>query len=208
MDWLKQAVRDEGRLLVISGPAASGKTTVCKRLQEAFPSIRRVVTATTRPPRGSERQGIDYHFLDREDFKRRIREDSFIEWAEVHGNLYGTPVESVLRPLQDESDLLLNIDVQGAETLRRKADSNPLLRNRMATLFILPPSMEELRRRIVLRGRDPETEIEDRLQTALQEMEMAGTYDYILVSGSYDQDAQRAAAVWQAEKMRNRRANG
>lgn len=203
MDWIASFAPNTGRLLVISGPAASGKTTICKHLQETFPTIQRVVTATTRPPRGSEADGIDYHFLDRKTFQQRIECGDFLEWAEVHGNLYGTPLDSVIRPLETETDLILNIDVQGADTLRCKAIDNPLLRLRMRTLFILPPSIDELRRRITGRGRDPEDEIEDRMRTALREIEFASNYDYVLVSGTYEEDELRAASIWRAEKMRN-----
>ncbi len=204
MDCFDKFTRKDGRLLVISGPAASGKTTICKRLQETFPTIARVITATTRPSRGSEIDGVDYHFLSTDVFQEKVAAGDFLEWAEVHGNLYGTPIASVLAPLQANADLILNIDVQGANTLRRKARKSPLLADRMTTLFILPPSIEELRRRIIGRGRDPEDEIEYRMENALREMESAHTYDYVLVSGSYEDDAIRAASVWRAEKMRVR----
>lgn len=200
--WEKFAQRRDGRLLIVSGPAGSGKTTVCHRLQESFENISRVITATTRPVRLNERPGIDYHFLSLEEFKRRINNGEFLEHAEVHGNLYGTPLRSVLEPLRSGRDLVLNIDVQGARTLREKAAATPLLNEQMASCFILPPNLEELRRRLLCRGRDPESEIETRLQNAVEEMKDAYLYDYVLVSRTYDEDAAAISAIYQAEKMR------
>jgi len=169
------------RLLVISGPSGVGKTTVCERLL-ARPEFERVRTATTRPPRGDERDGVDYDFLDDATFDRWIEEDRFLEWAQVYDNRYGSPRAAAERILETGRFPLLNIDVQGAASLR--AAGLDCLR-----VFLLPPSVEELERRLRGRGTDDAETVARRLEVAREELARRDEFDLQVVND----DAGRAA---------------
>lgn len=198
---------DTGLLLIVSGPAGSGKTTVCDRLLEASPGLERVVTATTRAPRGAEQDGIDYHFLEASDFENRALQGAFYEHALVHGNRYGTLKSVVQEKLRAGVHLLLNIDVQGAASFRQTAGEDPLLHGHMATVFLLPPDMEELERRLRGRGTDPDEEVRRRLEVAKEEIQQAGLYDYVLPSTDKEGDFERLLAIYRSEGMRVRPPN-
>lgn len=175
-------------LILLCGPAGSGKTTLCERMLEAFPGIRRVVTSTTRPPRPGETHAKDYYFFDQATFLRMRDEGAFYETAQVHDRWYGTLRSEVDDGLASGVDLLLNIDVQGAGAFRREAVSNPVLNGRLVSVFIMPPSMDEIRRRMLSRGCDDEQEIQRRLHTAEMEIREGRNFDHVIVSGSRDQD--------------------
>jgi len=191
-------------LLVISGPAGSGKTTLCDGLRRLYPSIRRFITTTTRAPRPGERDGVDYHFLSRQQFEQRITEGGFYEWAQVHGNYYGTERARLLDQMRDDHDLLLNIDVQGADAFRAAARDDHFLRERLVTVFIKPADIDQLRARLSLRGCDDAAEIQRRLQTALAEIPQAERFDHVIVSGTMDADLGRLVAIYRAEKEKAR----
>jgi guanylate kinase len=172
-------------ILIISGPAGSGKTTLCDQLLAEFPHwIQRVVTTTSRQPRPGEREGVDYHFLPEAEFERRIQAGGFIEWARVHGRLYGSQKAHLLELLQGGRDLVLNIDVQGARTFR----DNAVLPGRLHTVFIQPASLEQIRQRLRGRGADDAAEIARRLRTAEAEIAAAGDFDHQILSGSREAD--------------------
>jgi len=193
-------------LLLVSGPAGSGKTTLCDRMTAAFPqSVRRVITCTTRAPRGAERDGCDYHFLSRAEFESRAEAGEFLEHALVHGNRYGTRRRDVLERLAAGDDLLLNLDVQGADSVRAAAAGDAALRRALVSLFIMLPDRAELRRRLAGRGTDAPDEIERRMVTAEAEMTRWHRYDYVLVSAGREEDFERVRAVYLAEKMRVKR---
>lgn len=164
-----------GRLIVISGPSGSGKTTLCSRLLER-PGFERVITCTTRAPRGGERDGVDYHFLSREAFERGIREGAFLEHAEVYGNRYGTPRAAVIQAIERGASVVLNIDVQGARQLR-DAGVEP-----MVTIFVVPPSEEELEARLRRRGTDSDDAIRRRLEESRRELAEREAYDHEIVN--------------------------
>ena len=173
-------------LLVISGPAGSGKNTVSERLMEEFPAISRVVTSTSRPPRGAEKNGVDYHFLSRQDFEKGIADGDFYEYAKVHDRYYGTSKKAVLDA--GGGDLILIIDVQGAATWRKIAQNHPEIRERLATVFIAPATADELRARLIGRNTETPQEIERRMQTAMDEFKQADKFDWRILSKTKDED--------------------
>ena len=183
-------------LLVLAGPAGSGKTTLCERMVAEVPGFSRVITATTRPPRPGETDGVDYHFLTAEQFDVKVAAGAFLEWAWVHQkNRYGTLASSVLGPLSEGRSLVINVDVQGVENFRQAARENPLLALRMATVFIAVP-LPILRERMVKRGQDSEAEIARRLGTAERELLEAEKFDFKIESSSKEGDFSALRAIW------------
>ncbi|RUM88612.1 MAG: guanylate kinase, partial [Thermovibrio sp.] len=156
----------KGLLIVISAPSGTGKTTLVHMLLKEFPDLEFSVSYTTRPPRPGEVDGRDYHFVDRKTFERMIEEGDFLEWAEVYGNLYGTSRTQVLKALNEGKDVILDIDTQGALQVKKNFPEAVLI-------FILPPSLKELERRLRNRGTDDEETIERRLKTAREEIRRA-----------------------------------
>lgn len=189
-----------GLLIIVSGPAGSGKTTLCDRMLAERPQIERVVTSTTRQPRGGEVDTVDYYFFDHDTFKAKIEAGAFYEYAHVHSNLYGTLKSEVQDKLAAGTDLLLNIDVQGAALMRENAKNDPLLKGNVVTVFIMPPSFEELENRLRGRGTDAEDEVQRRLKVAIEEMEQSDQYDHTILSASRDEDFAALDAIYQAAK--------
>ena len=164
-----------GTLVVLSAPSGTGKTTLVRRLREAMPDLSVSISTTTRAPRAGERDGDHYHFLGEDAFRARVASGDFLEHAEVHGNLYGTLREPVTRRLADGGDVLLEIDVEGARQVRAAHPDARLV-------FILPPSRQELERRLRERGLDPPEVIERRLSNAAREIARVGDYDHVVVN--------------------------
>ena len=190
-------------LIVVSGPAGSGKTTLCGRLTGACPEgIRRVITCTTRAPRPGEVDGVDYHFLTRESFERQVAAGVFLEHAHVHGNLYGPRAADVAAHLGAGYDALLNVDVQGAATIRAKGAADPRLAAALVTVFIRVSDRAELRRRLTGRGTDPADEIDRRVAAAEEELRHAGAYQHVIESGTREDDYAALRAIYLAEKAR------
>ena len=185
-------------LLVIAGPAGSGKSTLCERLLRERPGFSRVVTTTTRAPRPGEINGVHYHFFAAEEFRRRIAAGDFLEWAQVHGDredrLYGTLKSSVITPLEGGRNLVLNIDVQGVENFRRIARENTTLGSALITVFLVvdPERMEE---RMRGRAQDGEQEIARRLRTAELELREAPKFDFRIESRSREEDFAALLAI-------------
>lgn len=191
-------------LIVVSGPAGSGKTTLCSRLTEAFPqAIRRVITCTTRVPRPGEVDGVDYHFLTRESFERQISDGVFLEHAVVHGNLYGPRSADVAAHLDAGYDALLNVDVQGAATIRAKGEADARLAAALVTVFIRVSDPVELRRRLAGRGTDPADEIDRRVATASSELLHAGEYQHVIESGTREADFTALETIYRSEKRQH-----
>ena len=183
-----------GIVFVISGPAGVGKTTLCERLIGEFPeTVKRVVTVTTRKPRAGEESGRDYHFLGREEFLKKVDQGAFIEYECIHDNYYGTLKETILSEIEspDGGDLLLNIDVNGASSLKEFAKINKLLQGIVFSVFVNPASMEQLRERLLNRGSDDIAEIEKRMKTADREIEKRGQFDFILPSEGREEDYEK-----------------
>ena len=188
-------------LIIVSGPAGSGKTTVCDCMIEAFsPGLQRVITSTTRAPRQGEEHGKDYYFFTDEEFEERVKAGQFYEWAPVHNHSYGCLKSDITDKLNRNIDLLLNIDVQGAATIRRAAEVEPRPIGRMLSVFIMPGSIEQLRERLLSRGQDDKAEIERRLQTARKESADGENFDYRIITGTRDEDFNRLRDIYMAEK--------
>ena len=184
-----------GLCLVISAPSGAGKSTLVERLRAEFPHFAYSVSCTTRGPRTGEEDGVHYHFLSREEFVARREAGRFAEWAEVHGNLYGTPRAPVEEHLRAGRDVLFDIDVQGALQVKNVFPQGLFV-------FILPPSREELERRLRGRGTDSEEAIARRLGNALGELRQAGQFDSLIVNDDLDTAADELRAVYVAGRAR------
>ena len=194
-----------GLLLVLSGPAGSGKTTLCDRLVAAHAvTLGRVITCTTRAPREGEVDGVDYHFLSQAHFEATLAAGGFLEHARVHTRLYGLRSADVARQLEAGRDALVNIDVQGAATLRARAAADAALAGNLVTVFLRVADPAELRRRLSGRGTDAADEIERRLRVAAEEMKQAACYDYIIDSGSREADFAALDGIYRAARAARR----
>ena len=193
-------------LILISAPSGGGKTTLCDLLLQTLPDITRAVTSTTRAPRPGERHERDYYFFTPEEFQRRVAAGEFVEHATVYGNSYGVLKSELLGKLRAGKHVLLNIDVQGAETVRARAQSDPELRRALVSIFLTPASMAELETRLRRRNSDSDGEIQNRLATAREELSHWNHFDYLLVSTSKEEDLRRALIILEAEKMKSERS--
>ncbi|MCM2324182.1 MAG: guanylate kinase [Oligoflexia bacterium] len=168
------------RLIVVSAPSGAGKTTLCDRLLREFPELTLSISSTTRSPRGRERHGVEYFFLEKVDFERQIAEHRFAEWALVHDNYYGTSKAVIEKAFSEGKSVLLDIDVQGAESLRKAYPREAAL------FFISPPSLGELERRLRGRRTDSEESIRKRLANARTEMERISQFDHVIINDSFE----------------------
>ncbi len=188
----------------MSAPSGAGKSTLLNALRQTSDFIYSV-SCTTRSPRPGEIDGEDYHFIAEEEFRRRLANGEFLESAEVHGNHYGTLRATVIDHLRAGVDVLIDIDVQGAGAIR--SDPNPGIHTSIADIFIMPPSLDELRRRLIKRGTETPEQIEIRLHNAAAEMEVWRDYRYTIISGSVEEDLQKFRAIMRAERYLSRRMN-
>jgi len=191
-----------GILFVVSAPSGAGKSTLVNAVRQT-PDFVYSVSCTTRPPRPGETDGEDYHFITIEEFDRRRLGGEFLEHAQVHGNYYGTLRSTVAGHLQSGVDVLIDIDVQGARQIRD--DPSPEIRASIADIFIMPPSLDELRRRLTKRGTETAAQIEIRLQNADAEMEVWRDYRYTIISGSVEEDLEKFRHIMRAERYLSRR---
>jgi guanylate kinase len=193
-------------LILISAPSGAGKTTLVNLLLKAQPQMTRAITCTTRAPRPGEQDGVDYHFLEAGDFLKRLQAGNFIENATVYGNSYGILKRELLDKLRAGRDVLLNVDVQGAATIRARAETEPELHQALVTIFLTPASMDVLAQRLKKRGADAEAVIQKRLAVSRQEIAQWKNFDYLVISGSKQDDLRRTLAIIEAEKMRSARS--
>jgi guanylate kinase len=182
-------------IFIVSAPSGAGKTTLVRKLLESVPDLTLSVSCTTREPRQGEVNGRDYHFVSPSRFLAMRRRDAFAEWAEVHGSLYGTPRRPLERAVRRGCDVLLDIDVQGASQLRRCYEG-------AVSIFVLPPSWKELRKRLTQRGTDPREEIRIRLENARRELRELLKYDYFILNRDIRESLQSLAAIVRAERLK------
>lgn len=197
-----QLKKNNALLLVVSAPSGAGKSTLCNRLLKRFPGMSYSISCTTRAPRGEEKNHEHYHFLSREEFDARADRGEFLEFAEVHGNFYGTLKKTVREALAEGQDLIMDIDVQGAAQIRTACEAlsqDDPLRKGFVDIFIAPPSMAELRRRLCGRATDSEDVIEQRMRNAEKEMAERTSYQHLIINDDLDQALERMVAVVRAE---------
>jgi guanylate kinase len=193
-------------VLVVSAPSGAGKTTLCHRLLQAHPGMVYSVSSTTRAPRDGEVNGVDYDFLDVETFRACIERQDFLEYAEVHGNYYGTRMKAVMEPFENGRSVLLDVDVEGAAQIRRRLNTDPslaALRENFVDVFIAPPSLEALRQRLESRAKDTADVIETRMKNAEDEMAEAGAYQFHLLNDELEDSVRKLEAVYLAGTLRN-----
>jgi guanylate kinase len=192
-------------LLIVSSPSGAGKTTLCRRLLEEFADVRFSVSHTTRRPRPNEIEGRDYHFVEADAFDAMIRDGAFIEWAHVHGNRYGTAHSEIRAAAASSYDVIFDVDYQGAAQIKRQY-------REAVGVFVLPPSIEELHRRLVTRGTETPESLERRFQAAIGEITHAladapesSHFDFLLVNDDVNGAYDRLRAVLLSERIRHRR---
>jgi guanylate kinase len=188
-------MQPNGITFIISAPSGTGKTTVCNILKQKLPALKFSVSHTTREPRDNEKDGIDYHFISKNIFEEKIKHDKFIEWAKVYQYYYGTAFVSIDSHKKNGDDVLIELDVQGAKSLRK-------LYYEAIFIFILPPSLKELE--IRLRNRDTESEsaIKDRLESSKNEVQQCKLYNYILTNINVEETAENIISIIKAEHLR------
>jgi guanylate kinase len=191
--------RRRGLMLVLSSPSGAGKTTLTRILTRDDAEMELSVSWTTRPPREGEVDGVHYHFVDKEKFRTQRAREGFLEWAEVHDNFYGSPRLPVMSALERGRDVLFDIDWQGAQQLTNTAEAD------VVKVFILPPSMKELRQRLNLRAKDSQEVIKRRMSNAYSEISRWDGYDYVLVNEDLEQCERRLKAIIAAERLRRTR---
>ena len=187
---------------MVSAPSGAGKTTLVERIRRT-PNLFYSVSCTTRRPRTGEIDGQDYQFLSDSDFRDRIAKGDFVEHAQVHGDHYGTLRGPIVKNLEAGRDVLIDIDTQGAAVIRDCGD--PLIQDALADVFIMPPDLEELRKRLLKRGTETAQQIDSRLATAAREMEHWPEYRYTIISGSVEEDLQKFRQIMEAERYLSHR---
>ena len=203
---MSTAVSSTPLLVVITAPSGVGKSTLCDNMRSALPDVSRAVTCTTREPRSGEVEGVDYYFLGKEEFLARVDSDEFLENALVHGNHYGVLKSELRAKLAGGGDVLLNIDVQGAATIRERAATDPVLSRSLLTVFLCPPSLKELEHRLRGRGTDTDEAIAKRLAIAKDEIAQSEKFDHTLTSQTREADAGRLLGIIESVRLAKREA--
>lgn len=193
--------KDEGILLVVSGPSGAGKGTICNAIRELYPDLQYSVSMTTRAPRNGEKEGESYFFRNNEEFEALIKEDAFLEYAKVYDHYYGTPKKRALDMIGDGKSVLLEIDIQGAMQVKERYPKGVFI-------YIVPPSLEILSGRLHGRGTDSEEVIEKRLAQITEELKMAHKYDYIVVNDVLEDAVRKTRSILEAERCKLSRNEG
>ena len=184
-----------GRIFVVSGPSGSGKSTLIRELRQKVPGLGYSISHTSRPPRGQEKNGVEYHFVSKESFQKMVENGEFVEWAEVYQDLYGTSVSSLRSQITMGLDVIMDIDVQGARNIKDHFKDAILI-------YVLPPSLEILEKRLRERGTDDEKAIRTRLKKAGKEIKNCVSYDYLLFNDQLDQTVEELKSILIAERCR------
>jgi len=184
-----------GRIFVVSGPSGSGKSTLIREVRQKVPGLGYSISHTSRPPRGQEKNGVEYHFVSKENFLEMIDNGEFVEWAEVYQDLYGTSVSSLRSQITIGLDVIMDIDVQGARNIKDHFKD-------AISIYVLPPSLEILEKRLRERGTDDEKAIRTRLKKAGKEIKNCVSYDYLLFNDQLDQTVEELKAILIAERCR------
>ncbi len=187
-----------GLLIVISGPSGAGKGTLCNLIKKEFPNIYYSISVTTRKPRQGEKDGVDYFFMSKEEFIELKDANGLLEWAEVYGNYYGTPKKKVEENIEAGKDVILEIDIQGALKVKKQFPEGVFI-------FIVPPSISELKRRIEARGKDSPEDISKRLSCAHDELSYVSEYDYVIVNDKLETAVAKLKSIINAEKCKPHR---
>ena len=185
----------QGKIFVVSGPSGVGKTILCNRAVKEIPNLAYSISHTTRPRRANEQHGREYFFVTKEAFEEKIQRGEFLEWAQVHGNLYGTSIDYIQQMTSRGIDVIMDIDVQGGQQVQQKPVDNVLI-------FIVPPSMEELQNRLFKRNTDKAEHIQQRLETACEEISQYSDYNYLIVNRVLDDAALVLKSIIIAERHR------
>ena len=188
-------IKKRGLLLVVSGPSGTGKGTICKKMVEMNDALKLSVSATTRQPRLGEKEGISYYFKTREEFEKMVENGEFLEHAMIYDNYYGTPKQAIVDQLDAGVDVILEIEMQGARQIREVCPD-------AVFVFILPPSLDELKHRIVGRGTETKEQIEKRFNSAYNEIKLLGDYDYFIFNNIVDKSAEEIFEIIKSEKSR------
>jgi guanylate kinase len=195
-------IKRRGLMLVLSSPSGAGKTTISRAILQADANVALSISCTTRKKRPGEVAGVDYHFVDEEEFNLMINRGQFLEYARVFSNMYGTPREPVEMTLRAGGDVLFDIDWQGTQQLAQKA------RDDLVSIFILPPSAQELERRLITRAQDDDGVIKARMSKAADEMSHWPEYDYVIVNHNIEESVKRVRWILDSERMKRRRQEG
>jgi guanylate kinase len=198
----RHAIARRGLMLVLSSPSGAGKTTLSRKLLEVDPGVELSVSVTTRKQRPGEIDGRDYHFIDAARFDAMVKGGELLEWAQVFGHRYGTPRAPVEAALTNGHDVLFDIDWQGTQQLREKADHD------LVSIFVLPPSMADLERRLRRRAQDPDEVIRARMATATDEMSHWAEYDYVVINTDVDRAFREVHTILAAERLKRERQTG
>jgi guanylate kinase len=193
-------------IFLISGPSGVGKTTICTKLLGLYPSLKRAITTTSRPPRPNEKEGVDYYFISAEEFEAKVHAGEFYEYARVHGQWKGVYRSEIQRLLDGGKDVLLNVDVQGAYFYRQLTKQDALLQKRLVTVFLMPASIDVLRERLSHRGDTDSQDLEHRLKEAAKEISEAPRFDHRITSGTPENDLIQVESLYCTLKIRQRYA--
>lgn len=197
-----KSLNRRGFMLILSSPSGAGKTTICRNVLKKDSRITLSISATTRPKRPGEQEGVDYYFKTEEEFKAMIEADEFLEWAHVFGNYYGTLKKPVYEAMEEGKDILFDIDWQGAQQLKEVASED------VVTIFILPPSRDELESRLRNRAQDEESVIQERMEKANSEISHYTEYKYIVINQELDTSIDKVESIIKSERLTRRRLTG
>lgn len=194
-----------GMVIVVSGASGTGKSTICGQVREDMPELGFSVSCTTRPPRTGEKDAVDYYYISKEEFEKRIEAGAFIEYAEVFSNYYGTLKSEVINQIETGKDVFLDIDIQGALQIQRSAENDPILKKCCEFIFIVPPSIMELEKRLRGRSSDSEEQISQRLEKAEHEISFCHKYDYLIVNDKLDYAVSEMESLIRALRLNTKR---